>query len=94
MGKEAVLQTKCMKYLKQHQIYAVNVYGSGRAAKGTPDILVCLNGQFIAFELKVDKNQMQPDQLIHKKRIERSGGKQFTPRTFSEFTEIIRKLGG
>lgn len=83
-----------MAFLKLKGIYALNIYGSGRAGKGTPDIICCLNGQFVTFELKVGRNQMQPDQVIHKKRIERSGGKQFTPRTIEEFKDIIERLGG
>lgn len=91
---ESALQTKCLALLKERGIYSLNVYGAGRAGKGTPDIIACINGQFIAFELKVGNNQMQPDQVIHKRRIERSGGQQFTPRTVEEFTNIINRLGG
>ncbi|UQS82588.1 hypothetical protein MOO45_02770 [Bombilactobacillus folatiphilus] len=94
MGREAQLQTKCLNYLKQKRIYCVNVYGSGRTGKGTPDILACVNGQFVAFELKVGSNQMQSDQVIHRKRIWASGGKHYTPRSIEEFKEIINQLGG
>lgn len=83
-----------MQFLKTSHIYALNIYGSGRSGKGTPDIIACINGQFVAFELKVGNNQMQPDQVIHKKRIEDSGGKQYTPRTVEEFIQIVMSLGG
>jgi Holliday junction resolvase len=94
MISESTLQKNCLKYLKERNIYALNVYGSGRTGKGTPDIIACINGRFVAFELKVGTNQMQPDQVIHKKRIERSGGQQFTPRTVTEFKKIVTDLGG
>lgn len=94
MTSESTFQKNCLKELKRRGIYALNIYGSGRSGKGTPDLITCINGMFVAFELKVGKNQMQDDQVIHKKRIEQNGGKQFTPRTIDEFTEILDQLGG
>lgn len=91
---EKQLQDKIVKYLKDNKIYHINVYGSGRTAKGAPDIIACVNGRFVAFELKVGTNTMQPDQIIHQRRILRSKGKHYTPYTFEEFIEIIQELGG
>ena len=70
--RESRLQSKIISYLKANGIYYVNTYGSGMTAKGVPDLLICLNGKFIAFECKVDNNGMQPDQKIHEIRITRS----------------------
>ncbi len=65
MASESLLQKKCIAYLKERGFYHINVYGGGRTAKGAPDLITCIGGQFVAFELKVDNNQMQPDQVIH-----------------------------
>lgn len=89
---EKNLQSKCIKYLKDKKIYYVNKYGDGRTGKGTPDLLVCLNGRFVAFELKVGKNGLQDDQVIRKKQIEKSGGLVFSPTTINEFIEIIEEV--
>lgn len=35
---------------------------------------------------------MSPAQRIHKKKIIRSGGLHYVPRTFDEFTNIVEKL--
>ena len=69
----------------------MNVHGSGWGGKGTPDLITCVNGKFVSFELKVGDNQMSPAQRIHKRRIERSpsNGLHFTPRTLDEFVEIV-----
>ena len=48
---ETKLQDKAIKYLKDNGIYYINKYGDGRTAKGAPDLLVCINGRFVAFEL-------------------------------------------
>ena len=92
--RESRLQSKIISYLKANGIYYVNTYGSGMTAKGVPDLLICLNGKFIAFECKVDNNGMQPDQKIHEIRITRSNGKHYCPRTLSEAVSIIVKVRG
>lgn len=90
--REKKLQDECIKYLKDHGIYYLNVYGSGYTGKGTPDLITCINGRFAAFELKVGHNNMQADQKIHKRRIERSGGLHFVPYTLEEFIKIVEGL--
>lgn len=92
MGKESRLQQECIKYLKSEGIYHINIHGGGWAAKGSPDLIACVNGCFVAFELKVDQNDEQSDQRIHEKRILRNGGKHYAPRSLQEFVEIIRKI--
>lgn len=90
--RETKLQKKCIDYLQSQGIYYINIYGSGRTAKGAPDIIACINGKFVAFELKVDNNDMQPDQRIHKRRIVKSGGQHFCPRSLQEFISIVREV--
>lgn len=89
---EKKLQDKAIRYLKAEGIYALNLYGDGMSGKGKPDIIACIGGRFVAFELKVGANDMQDDQKIHKARIERSGGLHFTPYTIEEFTRIVKEL--
>ena len=89
---EKRLQDKCIAYLKSKGIYYLNKYGDGRSGKGAPDLYTCIDGQFVAFELKVGSNDMQDDQKIHKLRIERSGGLHYSPYTLSEFINIIEDL--
>ena len=92
MAREKKLQDKAIDYLKGRGIYHLNLYGDGRSGKGKPDIIACINGRFVAFEIKVDKNDMQDDQRIHKIRIERSNGLHFSPYTLSEFIKIVEAL--
>lgn len=94
MSRESAFQKKAIKHLKDKGIYHINVFGSGRTAKGAPDIIACINGQFVGFELKVGNNKPQPDQIIHERRIKRSGGKHYYPYSIDEFVEIVEKLGG
>lgn len=89
---EKKLQDKAIRYLKDRGIYYLNLYGDGRSGKGKPDLIACIRGRFIAFELKVGANDMQDDQKIHKLRIERSGGSHFSPYTLDEFIKIVEVL--
>lgn len=89
---ETKLQDNAIKYLKSKGIYHLNLYGDGFSGKGKPDLLACINGRFVAFELKVGSNDMQDDQKIHKRRIERSGGLHYSPYTLNEFINIVEEL--
>lgn len=88
---ETKLQNRVLKYLKDKGIYCLNLYGDGMSGKGKPDIIACINGRFVAMELKVGENDMQDDQIIHKLRIERSGGKHCCPRSLHEVKELVEK---
>jgi Holliday junction resolvase len=92
MPAEGNLQKFVIAELKRRRIYYVNVFGAGRTGKGTPDILACINGQFVAMELKVRHNQMQDDQVIRRKQILASGGLHYTPRTKEEVVNILDSL--
>ena len=89
---EKKLQDKAISYLKGRGIYFLNLYGDGMSGKGKPDIIACIKGRFVAFELKVGSNDMQDDQRIHKIRIERSKGLHFSPYTIEEFIELVEDL--
>lgn len=89
---EKRLQDKAIRYLRERGIYYLNLYGDGFSGKGKPDLIVCIKGQFVAFELKAGANNMQDDQIIHKIRIERSGGLHFSPYSFEEFKKIMEDL--
>lgn len=89
---EKKLQDKCIDYLKSNGIYHINKFGDGWSAKGAPDLFACINGKFVAFELKVGENDLQDDQKIHRIRIRRSGGLHYSPYTLSEFISIVEDL--
>lgn len=89
---EKKLQDKCIRYLKDNSIYHINQFGNGWSAKGAPDVIACIDGRFVAFELKVGKNDLQDDQKIHRNRIRKSGGLHYSPYTFEEFVHIIETL--
>lgn len=89
---EKKLQDKAISYLKGRGIYYLNLYGDGRSGKGKPDIIACINGLFVAFELKVGENDLQDDQKIHRLRIKKSNGFHCAPYSIEEFISIVEEL--
>lgn len=71
---EAKVKAKIHAILKAHRAYAVNYIGGISANNGTPDILACLNGRFIAIEAKAGKNKPTDLQTLNLKRIDEAGG--------------------
>lgn len=64
------------------------------ALRGTPDILACCNGVFVAIELKVDDNKADPLQEYKLEMIRGAGGKVFVayPKNAARILSEIRKL--
>lgn len=91
--RENKFQKQCTDFLKERKIYHVNVHGSSWTGRGTPDLLTSINGRFVAFELKVKGNTLEPAQEIHRSRIEDSGGLHYAPYTLEEFKLILKRLG-
>lgn len=89
---EKKLQDNAIAHLKDLGIYYLNLYGDGMSGKGKPDLIACINGRFVAFELKVGENDLQDDQKIHRLRIRRSNGLHFSPYTLEEFVGIVERL--
>lgn len=89
---EAQLQDKAIDYLESRGIYNLNLFGDGWSGKGKPDLLVCINGRFVAFELKVGENDLSDAQKLHRIWIKRSGGLHYSPYTLEEFISIVEDL--
>lgn len=92
--RESRLQQKCLDWLQENypDILAANIHGSGWSNKGFPDVLCCINGLFVAFELKVGLNEMDAAQRLWRKRILRAGGTHLAPYTLDEFIENVRSI--
>ena len=74
---ESLVKKKIHAILKERGAYAVNYIGGISANNGTPDILACLNGRFIAIEAKAGKNKPTDLQTLNLKRIDDAGGLAF-----------------
>ncbi len=90
--RESALQKECLEYLQSQNIYVLNAHGSSYMTKGTPDLISCIRGRFVAFELKVKNNQLEPAQRIIRDRIKNSGGFHYEIRNLDDFKLIVERL--
>lgn len=59
---------------------------------GLGDVISCIGGIFIMFELKkTHKEKLSPEQEDHKYRLERAGGKYYQVTSRDEVIEILEK---
>ena len=74
MGKEKIYETKIKKYIRDKGGYCVKYHGNAYSENGTPDILACVNGYFLAIEVKADNGKASELQLAKIRGIRKAGG--------------------
>lgn len=89
---ESDFKRQLRKYLDNRGIYYTNIQGGFGVAPGAPDMVLCVEGQFVAFESKTYNGHQSDDQKIHQAKIEASGGKYYLTRTLEEAEMIIDRI--
>jgi len=82
---EARLQTTILKYIESlPNTWTVKILSCNK--NGTPDILCCINGRFIAFEVKSPsgKGVISKLQLYRVAEIQASGGEAYFVKSLGE----------
>lgn len=93
--KESQFQTKVIEYLKTlPNTWHVKIWGGGFQRSGIPDILCCINGKFVALELKKEDGKSTPLQERNIKLINAAGGIGLflRPSGFEDFKKIAMEL--
>lgn len=91
---ESDYKDQLRRYLEERGIYYTNVQGGFGVAPGAPDMILCLNGHFVAFEGKTYKGKQVDDQIIHQAKIEASGGQYYIVKTLAQAIDIIDLICG
>jgi len=91
---ESTLQRNIRKYLSREKIYNLKYHSCEYTEKGVPDILCCMDGKFIAFEIKRKgkKNTETIYQQLQSENIKKSNGLCFLVDSIEEVENIIKKL--
>ena len=68
------------------------IWGGGYQKSGIPDILACVNGMFVAVEVKASDGRPSELQKLNVKRINKSGGIAvfLYPEGFEQFKELMK----
>lgn len=90
--KESQIQKKIIEYLNRNGAYSIKTITTNR--NGSPDIICCFKGLFIAVEVKTDKGIVSKLQEYHQKEIIKSGGIALIVRSVEEVEQLLEKLKG
>lgn len=74
MKQERQLQNRIIEYLKGSGCYVFKAVGSPAQTRGTPDLLICHRGRFLAAEVKLRGNDPTALQEYEMEKIRRAGG--------------------
>lgn len=74
MGKEKNFENRIKAYLDKNNCWYVKFFANAYTSSGIPDIISCVNGRFVAIEVKQEKGIASLMQKMHLKKIKESGG--------------------
>lgn len=90
--KEKAVENKIKKWLKDKNYWFFKVHGSMFQPSGIPDILACINGKFVAIEVKRTKGGIvSPLQKAQIEMIKKNGGIAGVANSMEEFLEILKE---
>lgn len=90
--KEKTVENKIKKWLKDKGYWFFKVHGSIFQPSGIPDILACINGKFVAIEVKRTKGGVvSPLQKAQIQKIKENGGIAGVASSMEEFLEILKE---
>ena len=94
MGKEKSFENKVKAYLKSIGAYFIKTHGDRFSRVGTPDIIACVNGHFVAVEVKAENGKPSELQIYHIEQINIAGGYAdiLYPKDFEDFKKICENL--
>lgn len=75
MAQEKTFENKIKKYLRQIGAWHIKYWAGSQFTKsGIPDILACVNGYFLAIEVKAQNGKPSELQIHTIKEIRKAGG--------------------
>ena len=90
MTEEGRFQRKILKWFEKNKIYAVKYNASGISKAGVPDVVACIDGYFVAIELKKEKGVASDLQKHNVRQINKTGiACVLRPSQFKDFVSII-----
>ena len=94
MAAEKMFENKIKRYLKERECYCVKYHGNAYSTNGTPDILACINGYFLAIEVKAPEGKPSELQLVKIDEIRKAGGFAYVvyPSGWERLKDIINGL--
>lgn len=94
MASEKQFENKIKRYIKERGCYCVKYHGNYFSENGTPDILACVNGYFLAIEVKAENGHPSELQRVKVNAIRKAGGFAYIvyPSDWNRLKDIIDGL--
>lgn len=94
MALEKNFENKIKNYLKEHNCWYVKYFANRMTRVGVPDILACVNGFFVAIEVKAPNGKPSDLQLWNREQIRNAGGISIVlyPNQWNDFETLIHDL--
>ena len=94
IAKEKAFENKIKAYLKSIGAYFIKTHGDRFSRVGTPDIIACVNGHFVAVEVKAENGKPSELQIYHIEMINKAGGYGVIlyPKDFESLKKICENL--
>ena len=91
--KESDIVKAIIKYLKTVPgCFCWKEHGGMYGTAGIPDIIACVDGRFVAFEVKTETGKLSRLQEVTIRRIREAGGKAHVVRSAAEVAGILREM--
>ena len=94
MAEEKTYENKIKKFLDSEGAWWVKFFANSYTRSGVPDLLCCVNGYFVAVEVKAQNGRPSALQVHNCTEIRVAGGFAFIlyPSGFEEFKKFIKGL--
>ena len=94
MGPEKIFENKVKKFIENSGGWQVKFFANRMTKEGIPDILSCINGYFVAIEIKAQNGKPSDLQIYHCEKIREAGGFAFIlyPSGFEKFETFVKDL--
>lgn len=91
--KEKTIERQIRNYLDKIGAWHIKTHGNMFSRAGTPDIVACLNGRFVAIEVKRPKGVISELQKANIELIKRAGGVAFIAYSVEEVKRVLQNEG-
>jgi Holliday junction resolvase len=94
MAQEKNFENKIKKFLDENNCWYVKYFANGYTKRGVPDLLCCVNGYFLAIEVKAENGKPSELQKWNVSKIRHCGGLSFIlyPSQFENFKELVKTM--
>ncbi len=93
-GPEKTFENKVKDFIKDQNCWFVKFFANRMTKEGIPDVLSCINGYFVAIEIKAQNGKPSDLQIYHCEKIREAGGFAFIlyPSGFEDFKNFVEGL--